>query len=149
MDLPNFGEIVETIEATIPDKCRDCPVQCEAMANLAKLVLHKNAMLEYGDNLMGDGGQALEDVLKSMVPEERVEDMTKDHRQIVVDNIDDIDDQIAAKEEEMAGISRSCSGVLRLRAKKAGVTYLVSLCSSNRVNIRGKADHLPAHIKTI
>lgn len=140
---PDVGEIL-----AIPEKCRDCPVQCELQARMGELLMAQQAMGSFGEALVGKKGEKFDEMIDATLPREVADEMKEVARKRVGFDLEKVDENIDETRQEIDAIALSCSGVLKMRATKGDVTYTVSLCTSPRVYLRdGGPAHTPSHIQ--
>lgn len=141
-------DIQNAVNAVIPDQCRNCGVQCEKARELGMLMAIQVGIEHLAGRLVGEDGQQFDEFLETVIPDDHVDEAKKVIRKNVSSDMDDIDDQIERKKDEIAANARACSGTLNMQAKKDGVTYTAFVCTSARVYNRGDSDHLPVHVRT-
>lgn len=131
----------------IEEKCDDCGTKCGLGGQVLRLLQQKGFAIAAGEALMGPESEEIFGRVERIVGEESIENTKDGMLKSTGQKIEDIDEQIAQIKEEMAGNSRSCSGVLKMRASRDDVSYTVAVCTSQRQYIRdGKHSHLPTHI---
>lgn len=142
-------DIISQLDSVKSEKCRNCAIQCELIHDLADLLL-KKATVEYcGEQLVGEDSQKFDQYIESIVPEDYIETVQSETRKTVAHDLDELDNVIRDTKNEIAEITKTCSGPLNMKAEKNGVTYIVNVCTSTEVNAHGEHRHLPAHIKTL
>jgi hypothetical protein len=146
MEVFNF---LNELDTEVPEKCRNCGVQCELTSELGQMMIAKYAAEHFGGHLVGEEGEQFDRFIESVVPEDHVEEARVGIRKSLGETMEKIDNEIETKREKIAANSRACTGPLNMRARKDGVTYVASLCTSARVNIRGTKQHLWTHIRTV
>ena len=145
MEVPDF---IEELETVVKDECRNCGVQCELVGELGELLLAKSFAEHVGGHMVGEEGEQFDRFIESVLPEDHVAEAKSGMRKTLGESMEEIDNDIAKKKDQIAANSRSCTGTLNMRARKDGVTYTASVCTSARVNVRGSQRHLPTHIRT-
>lgn len=141
-------DITQELDAVVPEKCRNCAVQCELSAELGKILVTKFLYEDFGEKLVGEDGQEFDRIIESTYPEDMAEEAKSNIRKVTGDSMEMIDRDIEDKRAEINANALSCSGPLKMRASKGGITYTVTVCTSNRVNTRGGQEHLPTHVRT-
>ncbi len=141
-----FGEIVRVIDDAIPEQCNNCGVQCELATELGELMIAKRIIGHLGEHLVGEDGQEFDRLIEHIVPEDHAEQTKTMIRKLVGEDMNTIDERITMQRDTIAANARSCSGPLNMRAVKGGVRYTVNVCTSARVYIRDKQQHLPMHV---
>lgn len=119
-------------EFILPDKCKGCPVQHKFQDKLAWGEVGGTILNLVGKTLIGEEGEQFEMELHEDLAEAEAEEVITNIRQGVSEMMDITDSDIEKVQKESEGYSRSCDGVLRMRAEKEGKEYLVSVCTSAR-----------------
>jgi hypothetical protein len=101
-----------------------------------------------GESLVGEDGQEFDQWIEDTIPPEMADEAKTEFRKDVGDTIAEIYERIEAGQQEIAANAMACSGVLRMRATKDHVTYIVNLCTSPRVHVLGreKPMHISLHV---
>lgn len=136
-------------ELAIPDKCRDCGIQCELGRQLLEMTLFRHVAGSAAEELVGDSGMQFDEMIDRAFPEEKADDIKAMFRKNAGNSLEEIDEAIDSCREEIDANAMSCGGVLRMRATKGDVTYTVNVCTSQRLYDRdGKLPkHVPVHIR--
>jgi len=100
-----------------------------------------------GSSLVGDSGERFDDMVEARVPEEDVEEVKQGVRRSVSESLEELDEGIEAIKDDITANAVACSGVLKMRASKAGVTYTVNVCTSSRAYGKDAPTSLPTHIQ--
>ena len=133
-------------EFKLPERCNDCPMQCNMSANLERLIVRQSLSVA-AESLVGENGEKLDEYIKNTVgDEDEAKVMASLFRQSAASNLNKIDEDEAALRHEMKAVADSCDGVIKIRATKAGRQYILTLCGSARVNIINS--ELPLHAPT-
>lgn len=132
----------------LPERCRDCAVQCGNFATLAALMHHKEMGNMIGESLVGDEGKEFDEMLDSHLPVEIAEEAKVHLRQSIGDGLEDIDQRVTGIKDKISADALACDGVLKMRASKGDVTYTVGVCTSQREYTRDSStpEHTPVHI---
>lgn len=132
-------------DLNLPEKCNGCAVQCDNVAQLAGLMIHKEMGNKIGESVMDED---FETFLGESLPSDVADEALVHLRQSIGEGLDDIDDRIEEIKDIISADSLACDGVLKMRAAKGDVLYTVSVCTSQRRYTRDSSipEHLPVHI---
>jgi hypothetical protein len=132
----------------VPEKCGGCGVQCDLSMDLARAMAMKQAVEHAGGGLVGEAGERFDAMIEATVPEEIADEAKEGIRKSVGEGIGEVDRTIEGIQDEINANALACSGVLKMRASREGVTYTVSVCTSPRIYIRdGPSTQVPTHIR--
>lgn len=138
----------EFLGIDLPDKCMGCAVQCENVAELAKLMARQEMGNRVGESLVGDEGKEFDEMLEANLPKEVAAEAKTNVRQVVGDGLEDVDRRITDVKDKITADALACDGVLKMRATKGDVIYTVSVCTSQREYTRDSSapEHLSVHV---
>lgn len=132
----------------MPKECQGCGVQCELSAKITGLTYMKDQTIQEGLDLLGEGGDEFNALVDEYLSPEVAEDMKQATRNSVDETLECIDGNIERLKDEKEASALACSGLLKIRASKAGTTYTVGVCTSSRIHDGNQFTHIPAHVET-
>lgn len=142
-----ISEINTTLANAYPDKCEGCAVQCDMRGELGALLVQKTVYNHMAaEMLIGEGVAQVDELIDAVFPADQADQAKISIRQMTASELDSLDENIQKVQDKIDANARSCSGPLKMRATKGGVTYVTSICTSANVYVRGVRRHLPAHI---
>lgn len=139
--------IKHEVSEAIPERCRDCGVQCELAVELGHALLMKYFVTHFAEQLVGKSGEEFDALIDSAIPAEEAASIKQFAREMTALNLDEIDTAIDKTTHEMADNGDACVAPLKMRASKEGTTYTVSVCTSSKQYEANGTSYLPAQVQ--
>lgn len=135
-------------EVTLPEKCRDCGVQCALRDRIVGLYAVKQHVEQAAGSLIGEAGADFDAMVDSQLPADDAVHIKQAIRRSTGNRLTAVDQAIEEATTQIDTNARGCSGPLKMRATKGDVTYTVSICTAPTQYVRdGDPATLPAIIK--
>lgn len=134
--------------------CEKCPLQCAlglSELELRQELVVKNRMAE--EALVGVGGALFDETISALAKDqlgasdEDVKEMMSGLRGQVAEDLDRIDNEIEATDHDRRITAETCDGPLKMRARKNGAEYTVTVCTSELPYEQMDTLHVPTHVE--